>query len=77
MATDTRDTAEELELAEAEPLSSGEDAESSEEAIEDQILKQPFRVIYQTNNFFLPQIKDLIKAGEDVNLRPEYQRRLR
>lgn len=36
-----------------------------------------FRVIYQTNNFFLPQIKDLIDKGEVLNLRPEYQRRLR
>jgi len=77
MATNTRDIAEELELSEVESLSPGTDAESSDDAIEEQILKQPFRVIYQTNNFFLPQIKDLIKAGEDVNLRPEYQRRLR
>jgi len=36
-----------------------------------------FRVIYQTNNFFLPQIKDLITGKEVLNLRPEYQRRLR
>jgi hypothetical protein len=77
MATHTRDLAEELELSDAEPLSPSTYAESSDQAIEDQIGKQPFRVIYQTNNFFLPQIKDLIKAGEDVNLRPEYQRRLR
>jgi hypothetical protein len=36
-----------------------------------------FRVVYQTNNFFLPQISDLIDKGEVLNLRPEYQRRLR
>jgi hypothetical protein len=36
-----------------------------------------FRIIYQTNNFFLPQIRDLIDKGEVLNLRPEYQRRLR
>lgn len=36
-----------------------------------------FRVIYQSNNFFLPQIHDLIKGKEVLNLRPEYQRRLR
>lgn len=36
-----------------------------------------FRVIYQSNNFFLPQIKDLINEREVLNLRPEYQRRLR
>lgn len=49
----------------------------SDEAIETQFAKQPFRVVYQTNNFLLPQIKSLITDGNDVNLRPEYQRRLR
>ncbi|WP_315759113.1 MULTISPECIES: DUF262 domain-containing protein [unclassified Bradyrhizobium] len=39
--------------------------------------KNAFRIIYQTNNFFLPQIRDLIDKGEVLNLRPEYQRRLR
>jgi hypothetical protein len=39
--------------------------------------KNAFRVIYQTNNFLLPQVKDLIEKGEVLNLRPEYQRRLR
>lgn len=39
--------------------------------------KNAFRVVYQTNNFFLPQIRDLIDRGEVLNLRPEYQRRLR
>lgn len=39
--------------------------------------KNAFRVVYQTNNFFLPQIRDLIDKGEVLNLRPEYQRRLR
>lgn len=39
--------------------------------------KSAFRIIYQTNNFFLPQIRDLIEKGEVLNLRPEYQRRLR
>ena len=32
---------------------------------------------YQTNNFFLPQLHYLIDKGEVINLRPEYQRRLR
>ncbi len=49
----------------------------SDEAIEGQFTNQPFRVVYQTNNFLLPQIRDLITDGDDVNLRPEYQRRLR
>lgn len=39
--------------------------------------KNAFRIVYQTNNFFLPQIRDLIARGEVLNLRPEYQRRLR
>ena len=36
-----------------------------------------FRMVYQTNNFLLPQIRDLIDRGEVLNLRPPYQRRLR
>lgn len=39
--------------------------------------KNAFRIVYQSNNFFLPQLKDLIDKGEILNLRPEYQRRLR
>lgn len=39
--------------------------------------KNAFRMVFQTNNFFLPQIRDLIDKGEVLNLRPEYQRRLR
>lgn len=36
-----------------------------------------FRVIYQTNNFLLPQLKTLVESGDVLNIRPEYQRRLR
>ncbi len=36
-----------------------------------------FRVVYQSNNFLLPQLRDLINGKEILNLRPEYQRRLR
>lgn len=39
--------------------------------------KKAFRIIYQTNNFFLPQVRDLIEKGEVLNVQPEYQRRLR
>ena len=39
--------------------------------------KNAFRIVYQTNNFLLPQIRDLVDKGEILNLRPEYQRRLR
>ena len=35
--------------------------------------KNAFRIVYQTNNFFLPQLRDLIDRGEVLNLRPEYQ----
>jgi len=36
-----------------------------------------FRVVYQTNNFLLPQIRAMIENGDAINLHPEYQRRLR
>lgn len=39
--------------------------------------KHAFRVVYQTNNFLLPQLKDLVSKGDVLNVRPEYQRRLR
>jgi hypothetical protein len=39
--------------------------------------KHAFRVVYQTNNFLLPQLRDLISKGDILNIRPEYQRRLR
>jgi hypothetical protein len=39
--------------------------------------KHAFRVVYQTNNFLLPQLKDLVSKGDILNIRPEYQRRLR
>ncbi|RWA62102.1 DUF262 domain-containing protein [Mesorhizobium sp.] len=47
------------------------------EEIEKSIVDSPFRAIYQTNNFLLPQIKDVIEESKTVNLRPEYQRRSR
>ena len=44
----------------------------------DEFLAQnSFRIVYQTANFFLPQIRDLIEQDDAINLRPEYQRRLR
>jgi hypothetical protein len=44
---------------------------------DDFLAKNSFRIVYQTNNFFLPQIRDMIEKREAINLRPEYQRRLR
>lgn len=44
----------------------------------DEFLAQnAFRIVYQTNNFLLPQIRDMIERHEAINLHPEYQRRLR
>jgi len=44
----------------------------------DEFLAQnAFRIVYQTNNFLLPQIRDMIQRREALNLHPEYQRRLR
>lgn len=44
---------------------------------DDYLATNAFRVIYQNNNFFLPQILDMINKEKTVNLRPEYQRRSR
>jgi len=51
--------------------------EEGKEDLDTFFAKNAFRIVYQTNNFFLPQIRDLIDKGEVLNLRPEYQRRLR
>lgn len=72
------DVAEEIE--ESEELPEHGDVQSigaTDDEVDNQLSSQPFRVVYQTNNFLLPQIRDLIADGDDVNLRPEYQRRLR
>jgi hypothetical protein len=45
--------------------------------IEKSIVETPFRAIYQTNNFLLPQVIDVLDESRTVNLRPEYQRRSR
>lgn len=74
MSNDT-DLAKEIDKSEEEPVALLEEL-SPDEAVDAQYSKQPFRVIYQTNNFLLPQIRDLITDGDDVNLRPEYQRSL-
>lgn len=44
---------------------------------EEFLARNAFRIVYQSNNFFLPQIRHMIEAGDAINLRPEYQRRLR
>ncbi len=73
-----RDVAVEIEESEESPeLQAADSPVASDEDVDNQLGSQPFRVVYQTNNFLLPQIRDLIVDGDDVNLRPEYQRRLR
>lgn len=44
---------------------------------DDFLASNAFRIVYQTNNFFLPQIQQMIKHEQTINLRPAYQRRLR
>ena len=44
---------------------------------DDFLTSNAFRIVYQTNNFFLPQIQQMIKHEQTINLRPAYQRRLR
>jgi len=66
----------EIVMGEPEELGESESIETSTDP-DDFFAKNAFRIVYQTNNFFLPQIRDLIDKGEVLNLRPEYQRRLR
>lgn len=61
--------------SEEEPEVAG--AEQASQDPDEFFAKNAFRIVYQTNNFFLPQIRDLVDKGEVLNLRPEYQRRLR
>lgn len=80
MAEIARDVADDID--ESDELYETQAAEldqplATDDLVDEQMGSQPFRVVYQTNNFFLPQIRDLITAADGVNLRPEYQRRLR
>lgn len=52
-------------------------APKTDQEIVDAFASLQFRVIYQSNNFFLPQLHNLISEREVLNIRPEYQRRLR
>jgi uncharacterized protein with ParB-like and HNH nuclease domain len=61
----------------AEDQAEAKQSPTTDNEIEKAYQNLSFRVIYQSNNFFLPQIKDLINSKEVINLRPEYQRRLR
>lgn len=66
----------EIDLGETEDVEDSAVATDSRDP--DEFLAQnAFRIVYQTNNFLLPQIRDMIKNKEAINLHPEYQRRLR
>ncbi|MGV2865066.1 DUF262 domain-containing protein [Achromobacter sp. AGC39] len=69
----------EVVMGDADQESDAVQPEQGQEHVEPDefFAKNAFRIIYQTNNFFLPQLRDLIDRGEVLNLRPEYQRRLR
>jgi hypothetical protein len=54
-----------------------EDAPAAATDPDEFLAQNSFRIVYQTNNFFLPQIREMIENREAINLRPEYQRRLR
>ena len=67
----------EIEMGETEEVAEAGATDNGTVDPDEFFAKNAFRIVYQTNNFFLPQIKDLIDKGEVLNLRPEYQRRLR
>lgn len=67
----------EQDLIEDETTESSSPQQASDADIERLYSSSSFRVIYQSNNFLLPQIQMLIEEREIINLRPEYQRRLR
>ncbi len=61
------------EIDEPEEVAVAEDRRDPDEFL----AQNAFRIVYQTNNFLLPQIRDMIERREAINLHPEYQRRLR
>ncbi|NPT27035.1 DUF262 domain-containing protein [Pseudomonas aeruginosa] len=67
-----------IEVLDMDEQGDDEGSSSSDTISPDEFFsKHAFRVVYQTNNFLLPQLRDLVSKGEVLNLRPEYQRRLR
>ena len=72
-------TNDELEINDIELENEGEDLLREDTATDPDefYAKRSFRVVYQTNSFLLPQIRDLINSRNIINIRPEYQRRLR
>src|SRR5215475_429790 len=72
-------TNDDLEINDIELQDEGEETIRSDAAAnpDEFYAKRAFRVVYQTNSFLLPQIRDLINSRNIINIRPEYQRRLR
>lgn len=53
MSDDPRDVAEEIEESEKSPEPQAADSPvASDDDVDNQLGSQPFRVVYQTNNFF-------------------------
>jgi hypothetical protein len=66
----------EVDLGETDETEDAAVAEDTRDP--DEFLAQnAFRIVYQTNNFLLPQILSMIERRDAINLHPEYQRRLR
>ena len=70
-------TVSELNEEELENQTAVNESPTTDNEIEKAYQNLSFRVVYQSNNFFLPQMRDLINSKDVINLRPEYQRRLR
>ena len=55
---------EEIEVAFGGPEEAGDGEVAATSATPDTFSKSAIRIVYQTNNFFVPQIQDLIVKGE-------------
>ena len=59
-----------LDELEEETPTQGRSTKKTDAEIEEAYQNISFRVVYQANNFFLPQIRSLINGREVLNLRP-------
>lgn len=67
----------ERQLNEEDEVAADDARDRTDAEIEQAYIGSSFRVLYQSNNYFLPQVNDLISGQKIIKLRPEYQRRLR
>lgn len=78
MATNSENNEQDIEFEDFDEDEDQDNAAALENVDPDEFFSnQAFRVIYQTNSFLIPQLKELIEDGSVLNIRPEYQRRLR